>query len=327
MKVLVAGGAGYIGAHTCKVLAESDFEPIAYDNLSTGHRKFVRWGPFVEGDILDFEKLSLTLKKYSIDAVINFAAHSCVGESVEDPHKYYWNNVAGTLSLLKAMLFANCMSIVFSSTCAVYGHCRTFPITEDSETRPITPYGSSKLMVERVLDDYRAAYGLRAIMLRYFNAAGSDGERCVGELRNPETHLIPRAMMALQGHVDRFEVFGDDFPTRDGTAIRDYVHVTDLAEAHVAAVRRLLEGNPGGILNLGTGKGYSVREVLEAIGQATGKKLKIAFGPKRAGDPPILVADASRAFDALGWSPKKSDLQNIIQSSWNWHQVAHPKRI
>src|ERR1700722_12532660 len=259
--VLVAGGAGYVGAHTCKSLARAGFLPVVLDNLSTGHREFVRWGPLVQADLHDTSTITDTIRRHDCVAVLHFAAFALVGESVTEPAKYYDNNVVGTLSLLAGMRAAGCDALVFSSTCAVYGQPAQVPIVEDTRPDPINPYGASKLMVERILSDFRPAYGLRSIALRYFNACGADPDNEIGELRDPETHLIPRAMMALQGHVADFAVFGSDFDTPDGTAIRDYVHVADLADAHVAALKQLLAGTPGGVFILGTGRGHSVREV------------------------------------------------------------------
>ena len=261
--VLVAGGAGYVGSHACKALAQAGFQPVVLDNLSTGHEDFVRWGPLVRADLHDTAAVADAIRRHGCAAVLHFAAFAYVGESVTDPAKYYDNNVAGTLSLLRGMRAAGCEALVFSSTCAIYGQPAQVPISEETPPDPINPYGASKLMVERILADFRPAYGLRSIALRYFNACGADPDAEIGELRDPETHLIPRAMMALQGHIDDFAVFGSDFPTPDGTAIRDYIHVADLADAHVAALERLLAGDAGGVFNLGTGRGYSVQQVLQ----------------------------------------------------------------
>jgi UDP-arabinose 4-epimerase len=256
---------------------------------------------------------------------MHFAASAYVDESVGDPQKYYENNVGGSLSLLRAMLQAGCRSIVFSSTCAVYGEPNDTPICETAPKDPVNPYGSSKLMIERILGDARA-YGLEFITLRYFNACGADPDAEIGELRDPETHLIPRAMMAIQGHITDFAVFGNDYPTPDGTAIRDYVHVSDLADAHVASLRRLLDDSGGGIFNLGTGRGFSVKQVLDAIRAETGQQLSMSLGPRRPGDPAILVADASLAASELGFRPQRSDLKTIIATAWSWHRKAHSKR-
>lgn len=324
--VLVAGGAGYVGAHTCKSLARAGFLPVVLDNLSTGHRDFVRWGPLVQADLHDTSTITDTIRRHDCVAVLHFAAFALVGESVTDPAKYYDNNVAGTLSLLAGMRAAGCDALVFSSTCAVYGQPAQVPIVEDTRPDPINPYGATKLMVERILSDFRPAYGLRSIALRYFNACGADPDSEIGELRDPETHLIPRAMMALQGYISDFAVFGSDFDTPDGTAIRDYVHVADLADAHVAALRHLLSGAPGGVFNLGTGRGNSVREVLDAIEREAGERLPEVTGPRRAGDPAVLVADPVRARNELGFDPMHSDLATIVRTAWAWHRRMHPKR-
>ena len=323
--VLVTGGAGYVGAHSCKALARAGYTPVVYDNLSTGHESFVRWGPLVQGDIRDYTTLRDAIHSHEISAVLHFAACAYVGESVTDPHKYYDNNVAGTLSLLRAMLDTGNLAIVFSSSCAIYGEPNQIPISETCPKQPVNPYGASKLMIERVLLDYARAYGLQFVALRYFNAAGADPEAEVGELRDPETHLIPRAMMSIQGHLEDFSVFGSDYPTPDGTAIRDYIHVTDLADAHVAALRRLQDGKPSGSYNLGTGQGYSVREVLEAISAETGEDLRTPMGLRREGDPAELVADASLGRGELGWRPQRSDLGTIVRTAWAWHRRAHPR--
>ena len=324
--VLVAGGAGYVGAHTCKSLARAGFLPVVLDNLSTGHRDFVRWGPLVQADLHDTSTIADTIRRHGCVAVLHFAAFALVGESVTEPAKYYENNVVGTLSLLAGMRAAGCDALVFSSTCAIYGQPAQVPIVEDTRPDPINPYGATKLMVERILSDFRPAYGLSSIALRYFNACGADPDSEIGELRDPETHLIPRAMMALQGHIADFAVFGSDFDTPDGTAIRDYVHVVDLADAHVAALRRLLSGAPGGVYNLGTGRGHSVREVLEAIQREAGEQLPDVTGPRRAGDPAVLIADPLRARSELGFDPTLSDLATIVRTAWAWHRRVHPKR-
>lgn len=324
--VLVAGGAGYVGSHACKALARAGFLPVVLDNLSTGHRAFVRWGPLVQADLHDSAAVADAIRQHDCAAVLHFAAFAYVGESVTDPAKYYDNNVAGTLSLLHGMRAAGCDKLVFSSTCAIYGQPAQVPIREETPPDPINPYGASKLMVERILADFRPAYGLRSVALRYFNACGADSDGEIGELRDPETHLIPRAMMALQGHIGDFAVFGTDFATPDGTPIRDYIHVADLADAHVAALGKLLAGGPGGVFNLGTGHGYSVLEVLHAIERETGERLPDVSGPRRAGDPAELVADPARARRELGFAPSRSDLETIVRTAWAWHRRAHPKR-
>jgi UDP-arabinose 4-epimerase len=324
--ILVTGGAGYVGAHTCKALSRAGFLPVVLDNLSTGHASFVRWGPLIEADINNSEAVISTLRDHQVVAVLHFAASAYVGESVTNPQKYYENNVAGSLALLNAMLQAGCLKIVFSSSCAVYGEPAQIPIDEAAPKNPVNPYGASKLMVERILSDYGKAYQLASIALRYFNAAGADPEAEVGELRDPETHLIPRAMMAMQGHLFDFSVFGDDYPTPDGTAIRDYIHVSDLADAHVAGIEQLLRGGPSGTFNLGTGEGYSVKQVLDAISTETGVQLEVGAAPRREGDPPILVADATLANEILSFQPHRSALKTIVATAWAWHRRAHPKR-
>jgi UDP-glucose 4-epimerase len=321
--ILVTGGAGYIGSHCCRALAEAGYDPVVFDNLSTGHRNFVT-GPLVTADIMDEAALNDAFARYQIVAVMHFAASSLVGESVLDPRKYYANNVAGTLALLQAMRVAGCNRLVFSSTGAVYGNADSKALPESYRCAPINPYGASKWMVERILADYRGAYGLGAFCLRYFNASGADASGELGELRDNETHLIPRAMMALQGHIGDFAVFGDDYDTPDGTAIRDYIHVTDLAAAHVQALKLLMQGHSGGAFNLGTGAGISVREILTAIAAETGRVVPHVVKPRRAGDPTYLVADPTAAREILKFRAVHSDLASIIRTAWAWHQKAHP---
>ena len=324
--ILVTGGAGYIGAHCCKALSEAGHIPVSFDNLSTGHRDFVKWGPLVVGDVCDTQRVADAIVTHEVAAVMHFAAFSQVGESVGDPQKYYLNNLCGTLSLFKAMLEHGCTRLVFSSTGAVYGDAGCDPIAEGAAGATVNPYGTSKWMIERILGDYRSAYRLNSFCLRYFNACGADPSGTIGEFRDPETHLIPRAMMALQGHVGDFAIFGDDFDTPDGTAIRDYIHVADLAAAHVLALHALLNGAPGGSYNLGTGSGHSVRQVLTVIERETGLRMPLVTKARRAGDPPILVADPSAARLELGFVPTCSDIATIVKSAWAWHRSAHPKR-
>src|ERR1044071_273370 len=323
--ILVTGGAGYIGSHCCRALDAAGYLPVTYDNLSTGHRSFAT-GALVVGDIADKATLARTLAEHDIVAVMHFAASSLVGESVADPQKYYVNNLAGTLSLLETMRGAGCNRLVFSSTGAVYGNADSKALPEDYPCAPINPYGASKWMIERVLKDYRSAYGLGSFALRYFNASGADPSGGIGELRDNETHLIPRAMMALQGHLADFAVFGDDYDTPDGTAVRDYIHVSDLATAHVLAVRLLLQGHAGGAFNLGTGTGYSVREILTAIAAETGREVPHVVKPRRSGDPTYLVAVPSAARATLNFRPAYSDLATIIRTAWAWHKKAHPQK-
>lgn len=320
MKVLVTGGAGYIGSHVCKELALGGHTPIVYDNLCTGHREFVRWGDFVHGDIADTQKLRACMRAHRPDGVIHFAAFAYVGESVTDPGKYFRNNVAGTLSLLEAMRDEGVDSIVVSSTCAVYGQPAQVPIPENCPTAPINPYGASKLFMERMLEDFGVAHGLRWAALRYFNAAGCDAEGEVGEWHEPETHLIPRVLWAMQGKIPQLDVFGDDYPTPDGTCIRDYVHVRDLATAHILALERLRAGGSSRAFNLGTGSGFSVKEIIAAVEKVSGKKVPHAMRPRRAGDPARLVADAGESRTTLGWQCRHSDLEHIIATALAWSE-------
>lgn len=324
--VLVAGGAGYVGSHACKALASAGYLPVVYDNMSTGHESFVRWGPLVRGDIHDTARVSATLQDHKAVAVMHFAADAYVRESIIDPAKYYTNNVTGTLSLLAGMRNARCNKIVFSSTCAVYGEPASLPIIESTILAPVNPYGASKSMVERIFADFHVACDLRSISLRYFNACGADEAAEVGELRDPETHLIPRAMMALQGYIDDFQVYGADFETLDGTAIRDYVHVADLADAHCAALDLLLRGGSTSIFNLGTGVGTSVKQILDAVQAVTGRVLPAISGQRQPGDPAELVADAALARRVLGFDPRRSGLQSIVGTAWAWHTKVHPRR-
>ncbi len=319
--ILVTGGAGYIGSHCCKALYESGYLPVCLDDLSTGHEEFVKWGPFVNASIADRNSVTRAISEFGISAVVHLAASSLVGELVADPQKYYMNNVAGTLALLQAMLEQNCKTIVFSSTGAVYGDAGGGAIREDAAGRPVSPYGVSKWMVERILQDYGRPYGLKAVCLRYFNASGADASGLIGEWRDQETHLIPRAMMALQDQIAELQIFGTDYDTPDGTAIRDYIHVTDLAAAHIAALQKLSAEFAGGSFNLGTGNGFSVRQVLSSIGNVTGRTVPTVVRARRDGDPTFIVADPSAARDVLQFRPAHSDLDTIIRSAWNWHHT------
>ncbi|WP_375248802.1 UDP-glucose 4-epimerase GalE [Sphingomonas sp.] len=325
IKILVTGGAGYIGSHACKALAADGFTPVTFDNLALGKAERVRWGPLVEGDVRDAGAVSDALRTHGARAVMHFAADAYVGESVIDPAKYYENNVVGMTGLLAGMRAAGCGAIVFSSTCAVYGSPATLPITERTPPAPVNPYGRTKLICEGMLADYAAAYGIDYIALRYFNASGADADGELGEDREEEPHLIPRAMMHLLGRLPDFQVFGSDFPTPDGTAIRDYIHVDDLARAHVIALHRLLDGPPAArrIFNLGSGRGYSVAEVLAEIARVSGRPLAAPRGPRRPGDPPQLIADVAAARDELGFTATASDLRHIIASAWRWHLKTH----
>jgi UDP-glucose-4-epimerase GalE len=318
--ILVTGGAGYVGSHACKALAVAGHTPVVFDNLDRGHREFVRWGPLEEGDIRDGARLDAVFARHRIDAVMHFAALAYVGESVSEPAVYYRNNVGGTLELLDAMRRASVGRLVFSSTCATYGVPERMPITEDLPQQPINPYGATKLMIERVLRDYAAAYGLRSVSLRYFNAAGCDPDGEVGEDHDPETHLIPRVLMAADGTLPHVEVFGTDYPTPDGTCLRDYIHVADLADGHLRALDYLARGGATTAINLGTGRAFSVREVIGAAERVTGRRIPVREGPRREGDPPVLVADATRAREVLGFAARYTEVEPIVATAWRWNE-------
>lgn len=315
-RVLVVGGAGYIGSHTCKILKRRGFTPIVFDSLVTGYEENVRWGPFVRGDLADRGAIDRAVREYAPSAVIHFAAFSLVGESMTDPGKYYRNNVVGSLNLLETMRDAGIRDLVFSSTCATYGVPQAIPIPEAHEQRPINPYGSSKLMMERMMSDFAAAYGLRFVALRYFNAAGGDPDAEIGERHEPESHLIPLVLDAARGKRPQVTVFGDDYETPDGTCIRDYIHVNDLADAHLRALDYLRNGGTANAFNLGNGKGYSIREVISVAERVTGLKIPCVMGARRAGDPSVLVGDASLARRDLGWNPEYADLEVIVAHAW-----------
>lgn len=321
-KVLVTGGAGYIGSHTCKSLCRHGFSPVVYDNLVYGHRESVKWGDFIHGDINDIKKLTQSIKEHNPVGVIHFAAFAYVGESVSDPGKYYANNVAGTINLLEAMRINGMDKIVFSSTCAVYGQPENIPITENEIKTPVNPYGKSKLMIEQILADYYNAYYTKSVSLRYFNASGADAECETGENHDPETHLIPIILDNVIGKREKITVFGNDYDTKDGTCIRDYIHVQDLAEAHVKAFNLMSHDKnfTYDCFNLGTGQGYSIMEIIKTVEKVTGKKVNYEIGERRAGDPPVLVANAKKAYEKLNWKPESSSLDYIIKTAWNWHK-------
>lgn len=319
--VFVTGGAGYVGSHCCKAFAQAGWEVVTYDNLSRGWRDFVKWGPLIEGDILDAERLRSAIRETKPDVVAHFAALAYVGESVSDPALYYRVNSCGTLNLLEAMRGEGVDQLVFSSTCATYGEPSRMPISETCEQRPVNPYGWSKLMVERMLADFGRAYGLRSVSLRYFNAAGADPDGEIGERHEPETHLIPLTMRAARANTDfTLSVFGDDFDTPDGTCIRDYIHVSDLAAAHLAALDYLQDAGPSVALNLGTGGGVSVREVISAVSGQTEAAVRHAIAPRREGDPSILVANPALAKDILGWRALQSTIDRIIADALAWER-------
>ena len=321
--ILVTGGAGYIGSHTVRELRERNMDVVVYDNLVTGHIEAVGDAPFVKGDIFDTELLRETFRKYNVDSVIHFAAYSLVGESMTNPAKYYRNNVAGTLSLLDAMLAENVKYLVFSSSAATYGDTGDGLITEDSPQNPTSVYGQTKLMMEQFMSDYDKAYGMKYVALRYFNAAGAHRDGDIGEAHNPESHLIPIILQAASGKRDHIGIFGDDYPTRDGTCIRDYIHITDLAAAHIRALEYLKNGGKSTYYNLGNGNGFSVKEVIETARKVTGLDIKSTVEARRPGDPATLVASSDKIKRELGWKPRYDSLEEIVASAWKWHST-HP---
>jgi UDP-glucose-4-epimerase GalE len=319
-RVLVAGGAGYIGSHAVKALRRAGRDTVVFDNLSSGHREAVLGAPLVVGDIREAEAVRVAIREHKPDAVMHFAAKIEVGEGERDPVGFYDNNVAGALTLLRVMLEEGVSKFVFSSTCAIYGNPERLPLSEDLPKNPVSVYGRTKLMVERMLEDMARAHGLRFAALRYFNAAGADMDGEIGEEHDPESHLIPNALKAAAGIGPPMRLFGDDYPTRDGTCVRDYIHVTDLAEAHILAADRLGAGEPGLQLNLGTGDGFTVREVLSAVERAVGRPVPHTVEPRRPGDAIALVSDPTRTRAALGWAPRLSDLDTICASAWRFHR-------
>lgn len=323
--VLITGGAGYIGSHTAKAFARSRFTPVVLDDLSKGHSCAVKWGPFVKADIGDYVFVREVVRRFHIDAVVHFAADAYVGESMREPRRYFQNNVSNTLALLGALLDAGIRYFVFSSSCATYGIPETFPIPENQPQFPVNPYGESKRFVERALWWYGEAYGLKSATLRYFNAAGADPEGELGEDHDPETHLVPLVIQAALGIKPWVEIYGTDYPTPDGTAIRDYIHVSDLAEAHVLALRHLMDGGESTSLNLGTGRGHSIREVIAAVSQRSGRHVPAREAGRRPGDPPVLVADATLAKHVLGWRPQFSDLATIVDTALRWRVARSPE--
>jgi UDP-glucose-4-epimerase GalE len=319
--VLVTGGAGYIGSHACAALAEAGYTPVTYDNLSYGHREAVKFGPLEEGDIRDGARLDEVLARWRPQALMHFAALISVAESVTDPARYYDNNVRGALVLLDAARAAGVRRVVFSSTAAVYGLPKTQPIAESAALAPINPYGRTKLMIEQALGDYGSAYGLRSASLRYFNACGAHPTAGIGEMHEPETHLIPRCLMAAAGEIEGLDLMGWDYPTPDGTCIRDYIHVCDLADAHVAALRYLEAGGGTIAMNLGVGRGYSNKEIVDAVGRATGRAVPYRKAPRRPGDPAELTADPSLARRTLGFDPRWTDIEAVIATAWRFAQA------
>lgn len=317
--VLITGGAGYVGSHTCKALAAGGYLPISLDNLVYGHPWAVQWGPLIQGDIADSLVLDQIFTDYRPRAVIHFAAYAYVGESVEHPAKYYQNNVAGSISLLEAMRRHGCRDIIFSSSCSTYGMPLQIPIPDNHPQIPINPYGRTKFMMEQIIQDYGSAYGIRYAILRYFNAAGADPEGQIGEDHAPETHLIPLLLQTVLGQRSHTDVYGTDYDTADGTAIRDYIHVTDLAGAHILALKHLAQSGQSLCANLGTGQGHSVMEVIHAVEQVTGRHVTYRLAGRRPGDPPKLVAKVGSAATLLGWKPQHTDIHSTISTAWNWH--------
>ena len=324
--IMVVGGAGYIGSHVNKLLSQRGYPSLVVDNLSTGHRDFVKWGEFFSADLGDKQQLRECFKRYSVEAVMHFSAFAYVGESVIQPAKYYRNNVSGTLNLLEVMTEFKVRQLVFSSSCTVYGHPATLPIAEGHPRVPISPYGRTKFMVEEILKDFENAYGLKYLSLRYFNAAGADLAGEIGEEHEPETHLIPLALLAALGVFKEFHLYGTDYPTPDGTCIRDYVHVNDIADAHIRGLEHLMSNGESDFFNLGNGEGYSVREVLKTAQEISGRDIRIIEDTRRPGDPDRLVSDSRKAQKVLGWTPRYPDLKTIIGTAWSWHSKRDIRR-
>nr|WP_286197040.1 UDP-glucose 4-epimerase GalE [Tropicibacter sp. R15_0] len=320
---MVTGGAGYIGSHACKALKAAGFTPVTYDNLSTGWQDAVKFGPFEQGDLSDRARLDAVFAKWQPIAVMHFAALSQVGEAMAKPGLYWRNNVEGSLTLIEAAVAAGCLDFVFSSTCATYGEHDNVVLDENTPQEPLNAYGSSKLAVENILRDFEAAFGLRCVIFRYFNVAGGDPDGEVGEFHRPETHLIPVMLEAVDGKRPALTVHGTDYDTPDGTCIRDYVHVCDLVDAHVLGLHWLQEGKGSRVFNLGTGSGFSVREVIQAAGTVTNLPVPCSDGPRRAGDATKLVSGSTRAGEELGWQPKRSTMQHMIADAWHWHKNGH----
>jgi UDP-glucose 4-epimerase len=326
MTILLTGGAGYIGSHINKELSQRGYATLVFDNLVNGHREFVKWGEFFRGDLLDCSGLSALFGSRRIDAVIHLAGYAYVGESVADPQKYYLNNVVGSLNLLKTMLLYDVKNIIFSSSCATYGVPAVLPIEEGHTQSPVNPYGWSKLIVEQMLRDFESAYGLHYVILRYFNAAGADLDSEIGEWHTPETHVIPRLVAAAYGSADRFPIYGLDYGTPDGTCIRDYVHVSDIAAAHSQALEYLLESHTSNVFNIGIGKGHSVRDLISVAQHVTGQRIPVANQKRRPGDPPVLISSGEKCRKILGWKAMSSDLVHIIETAKTWY-LHHEKNL
>jgi UDP-glucose 4-epimerase len=322
--ILITGGAGYVGSHTNKLLSQRGYETVVFDNLVYGHREFVKWGEFFFGDLAKKEEIRKCFKTYRIEAVMHFGGYAFVGESVTDPSRYYWNNVVNTLNLIDIMREFSICPVIFSSSCATYGLPERIPLTEDHPQHPINPYGKTKFMVEGILDDYCRAYDIRYVSLRYFNAAGADPDGEIGERHDPETHLIPLVLEAALGRRENVRIFGTDYDTPDGTCIRDYIHVTDIAEAHMLALEYLANGGGSDVFNLGNGSGFSVKEVIDTARAVTGKNITTADWNRRDGDPPVLIGCSDKIKKTLLWKPQYEDLAVIIGTAWNWHKKHQP---
>lgn len=321
--ILVTGGAGYIGSHACKVLKAAGYTPVTYDNLSTGWEEAVKFGPFEKGDLNDRARLDQIFAAYQPAAIMHFAALSQVGESIREPGLYWHNNVSGSLNLFQAAVQAGCLNVVFSSTCATYGDQDNVVLDEACEQHPINAYGASKRAIEDILRDFETAYGMRHVIFRYFNVAGADPEAEVGEFHQPETHLVPLMLDAVDGRRNALTIFGTDYDTPDGTCIRDYVHVMDLVDAHVLGLKWLQESKGSRVFNLGTGSGFSVRDVIDQSGAVTNRDVPVVEGPRRPGDCTKLVSGSTRAETELGWIPKRSTMNQMIADAWRWHQTGH----
>jgi UDP-glucose 4-epimerase len=321
--ILVTGGAGYVGSYVCKTLSKKGYQPIVLDSFVCGHHEAVKWGPFIEGEISDRALLEDVFSTHDIHAVMHFGGFCYVGDSVQNPRDYYRNNVTATLALLEAMIDSEISSFIFSSSCTVYGEPEEFPIKETHPTNPISPYGRCKLMVEQILNDFSHAYGLKYISLRYFNAAGGDPDGELGEDHRPETHLIPLVLQTALGQRKEIEIYGDNYPTKDGTCVRDYIHIDDLAQAHVLGLERMLKGQSGGIYNLGNEIGHSVKEVIQMAGEVTGREIPCRVTDRRPGDPPVLIGSSRKAMAELKWAPRFGNLRTIIETAWQWHKT-HP---
>lgn len=325
-KILVTGGAGYVGAHTAKMLKQKGYEPIVFDNLVYGHKYAVKWGDFIEGDLNNFYDINNALKTLKPDGIVHCAAYTYVGESVEQPAKYYQNNVVGSLNLFKAMVENNINNLVFSSTCATFGNIEKLPILETTPQKPISPYGTSKLITEMMLADFDRAYGLKHINVRYFNVCGADEQGEIGEDHNPETHLIPLVIDVALGLRENIKVFGSDYNTKDGTCLRDYIHVNDLANAHILSLEYLFKNQKSNDFNLGSQSGYSVLEVIQAVEKVSGIEIPKIMENRRAGDPAVLIADSTKANTELGWKAEYTDIIKIVETAFNWHKKPKPTK-